>query len=96
MEAIVKKTGELVDVDIVRGTGFGFPATYYSRKCGKYYAETEIELNPITIRDNSMMVYEIARDLLNWNLREPNGANLEEIVSQCTSLAKKFVEQLDL
>ena len=96
MEAIVKKTGELVDVDCVEANSFSLDKIYHSRKSGMFYSETDLELKPIIIRDNSMMVYEIARDLLNWNLREPNGANLEEIVSQCTSLAKKFVEQLDL
>lgn len=96
MEAIVKNTGELVDVEIVRGTGFGFPITYYSRKSGKYYYETELELKPIIIRDNSMMVYEIARDLLNWNLRNRSGETLQDVIDNCTSLAKKFVEKLDL
>lgn len=96
MEAIVKKTGELVDVELVDDNTFSLDKIYHSKKSGKYYSETEIELKPLIIMDNSMMVYEVARDLLNWNLREPNGANLEEIVSQCTSLAKKFVEQLEL
>jgi len=96
MDAIVNKTGELVDVEIVQAAGIGFPITYYSRKSGKYYPETEIELNPIIIRDNSMMVYEIARDLLNWNLRNRSGETLQAVIDNCTSLAKKFVEQLEL
>ena len=96
MEVIVKKTGELVDVEFVKANPFSLDKIYRSRKSGEFYSETELCLNPIIIRDKGMMVYEVARDLLNWNLREPNGANLDEIVSQCTSLAKKFVEQLEL
>ena len=96
MEAIVKKTGELVDVDCVEANSFSLDKIYYSRKSGKYYSETELELKPIIIRDKGMMVYEIARDLLNWNLRNRSGETLQEIIGNCTSLAKKFVEKLDL
>ena len=94
MEVIVKETGEMIDVE---------PTTTYwgDNKCyrsidGTMYSEDKLVLSPLLIRDKGMMVYEVARDLLNLNLRERNGANLDDIVSRCTSLAKKFVEQLDL
>ena len=94
MEAIVKETREIIDVEL---TSIGFDnIKYYHSKDGTVYSEKDLVQNPLIIRDKGMMVYEVARDLLRWNLHEPNGANLEEIVSQCTSLAKKFVEQLDL
>ena len=94
MEAMVRETGEKVYVEPTL-TYWGGKLCYRSED-GTVYSERDLVLSPIIIRDKEMMVYEIARDLLNWNLREPHGANLEEIVSQCTSLAKKFVEQLDL
>jgi len=94
MKAIVKETGEVVYVELTSIDNFGL--SWYRLEDGKKYSENELVLSPLIIRDKGMMVYEVARDLLRWNLHEPNGANLEEIVSQCTSLAKKFVEQLDL
>ena len=94
MKAIVKETGEVVYVELTSIDNLGL--SWYRSEDGKKYSEKDLVQNPLIISDKGMMVYEVARDLLRWNLHEPNGANLEEIVSQCTSLAKKFVEQLDL
>ena len=94
MKAIVKITGEVVYVELISIDNFGLSC--YRSIDGTMYSEDDLSLSPLIIRDKGMMVYEVARDLLNWNLREPNGAKLEEIVRQCTSLDKKFVEQLDL